>query len=47
MRHKGIKAKYRSRLTGKWVYKSYRSISSFMRAKKGLFAKKKLRLIRK
>ena len=41
-----VHAKYRSRLSGKWVYKTYKSIQSFTRAKRGLFAKKKLRLVK-
>jgi hypothetical protein len=49
MKHKYrsiVKAKYKSRITGMWVYKSYKSIASFTRAKRGLFAKKKLRLVK-
>jgi len=49
MRHKKkrlVHAKYKSRLTGQWVYKTYKSIQSFTRAKRGLFAKKKLRLLK-
>jgi hypothetical protein len=49
MRHRKkrvVHAKYKSRLTGGWVYKTYKSIQSFTRAKRGLFAKKKLRLVR-
>ena len=49
MRHRknrSVYAKYKSRITGMWVYKSYKSIASFTRAKRGLFAKKKLRLVK-
>jgi len=41
-----VYAKYKSRFTGMWVYKTYNSIHSFTRAKRGLFAKKKLRLVK-